>query len=174
MWQVRLKLIQGVVWTLKHGMSVCCRLVWFETSLILWESFVMVTFVWKRDEGGVRCGVRRGGGQDRPGSPVLQVLGPVQQVRVARWILFYNIFNVVRLQRLSKSLACDKILELHGNRNSLIFLVWKGGCLRRRRVTQDKHNVEWERGQPFSGNYHINRLYNDFQITDYVILALIR
>lgn len=33
-----------------------------------------------------------------------------------RRILLYHIFHVVRFQRFSKSLACDKILELHGKK----------------------------------------------------------
>lgn len=51
-------------------------------------------------------------------SPVLEALGSVEQVGVARGVLLYHVFHVVRLQRLSKSLACDKILELHENKTS--------------------------------------------------------
>lgn len=35
-----------------------------------------------------------------------------------RGVLFYHVFHVVRFQRFSKSLACDKILELHGNKTN--------------------------------------------------------
>lgn len=47
-------------------------------------------------------------------SPKLEISGSVQEVGMPRRVLLNHIFNIVRLQRLPKSLACEKILQLHG------------------------------------------------------------